>query len=75
MGVRDNYRRERAAERKVQEHLKAIGKQHAKQGDAAYEGAYGTGKLTKDQRKSQERHIPMKEQDTSTWGKIKRNLI
>lgn len=75
MGLRGNYRREREAEATVQKRLEAIGKRHAKDGEAAYEGAYGTGKLTKDQRKSQERHIPMTKQDTSTWGKIKRNLI
>jgi len=75
MGIRGNYRREREAEQGVRKRLEAIGGQHAKQGEAAYEGAYGTGKLTRDQRKSQEKHIPMKKQDTSTWGKIKRNLI
>lgn len=75
MGVRDNYRRERAAERKVQEHLEAIGKQHAKQGDAAYEGAYGTGKLTRAQQKSQEQHIPFREQPQSKLGKIMKKLI
>lgn len=71
MGIRDDYRRERAAECKAQEVLKRA----TERGDTAYDGEYGQGKLTKHQRKSQERHIPFKEQDTSTWGKIKRNLI
>lgn len=75
MGIRDNYRREREAERKVQERLKAIGGQHARQGEAAYEGVYGTGKLTKAQRQSQERHIPFKEQPQSKLGKIMKKLI
>lgn len=75
MGIRDNYRHEREAEQKVQKRLEAIGERHAKSGEAAYEGAYGTGKLTRDQRKSQERHIPFREQPQSKLGKIMRKLI
>lgn len=35
---------------------------------------YGAGKLTKAQKKSQERHIAMTERDNSRAGKVKRAL-
>ncbi len=68
-------REERAAEARALEILKREGDRQAKEGAAAYDGEYGAGKLTKDQRKSQEKHIPFVKQDRSTWGKIKRNLF
>lgn len=67
--------REKAAEQRSQEILRRVGGQQAKKGEAQYDGEYGAGKLTKHQRKSQEKHIPFVKQDRSTWGKIKRNLF
>lgn len=44
-------------------------------GDTAGDHEYGAGKLTKHQRKSQERHIPFTEQKQTLGAKIRRNLI
>lgn len=41
----------------------------ARNSDAYAGDEYGAGKLTKDQRKSQERHIPMKENKQSKLGR------
>jgi len=67
--------REKAAEQRAWAILKIEGDRQAKEGTAAYDGEYGAGKLTKHQRRSQEKHIPLVPQDRSTWGKIKRNLF
>ncbi len=59
--------REKEAERLAAEVLK-------RQSDAYSGDDYGAGKLTKAQKKSQERHIEMRERDNSRSGKIKRAL-
>ena len=47
-------------------------------GDASRRGEvdddYGAGKLTKHQKKSQEKHIPMTERDNSRGAKFRRAL-
>lgn len=59
---------EREAARKAAEILKRAS------GRGEVDDDYGAGKLTKHQKKSQERHIPMTERDNSRSGKIKRAL-
>jgi hypothetical protein len=62
MGIIDNYRRECEAERIVEKARRSGGLDHL-------DDAYGSGKLTKDQKKSQERHIPLKENKQSKLGR------
>lgn len=59
---------EKAARAKAQEILR-------RRSDAYSGDEYGAGHLTKAQRKSQERHIPMREQKNTRGAKIKRALI
>ena len=47
----------------------------ARNSDAYAGDEYGAGKLTRAQRKSQEKHIPMKPVKTGLAARIKRNLI
>lgn len=62
---------EREAAAKAAEILKRA----TARGDTAYDHEYGAGKLTKHQRKSQERHIPFTKQKQGLGAKIKRDLI
>lgn len=43
--------------------------------DGANAEGYGSGKLTKAQRKSQERHIPLTPAPQTRWEKFKRDAI
>ncbi len=65
---------EREAAAKIEALLERQGKIDAKRGEAQYGGEYGAGKLTKDQRKSQERHIPMTPAPSTRGQKIARKL-
>jgi hypothetical protein len=65
---------EREAAAKAAAILRRAGSDAAKKGEAQYDGEYGAGKLTKDQKKSQERHIPMTERDNSRGARVKRAL-
>lgn len=63
--------REKAAAKLAREVLeRATGRGHT-----AYDGEYGQGKLTKDQKRSQERHIPMTERKNTLGAKLKRAWI
>lgn len=64
----------RASERKAAAEAAAILARATERGDTAYDGEYGHGKLTKDQKKSQERHIPMTERDNSRGARVARAL-
>ncbi len=64
----------RASEREAARKAAEILKRAAARGDTDYDHEYGAGKLTKAQKKSQERHIEMRERDNSRSGKIKRAL-
>lgn len=55
-----------ASEKAAQEKAAAILRHNS---DAYAGDDYGAGKLTKDQRKSQEKHIPMKENKQSKLGR------
>ena len=61
--------RERAARERSTEVLKLAGRDGVAWGDE-----YGAGKLTKDQEKSQKRHIPMTERDNSRGARAARAL-
>lgn len=62
----------RASEREAARKAAEILARATARGDTAYDGEYGQGKLTKDQKKSQERHIAMTERDNSRSAKVKR---
>jgi hypothetical protein len=64
----------RASEREAARKAAEILARATKRGDTAYDGEYGQGKLTKAQRESQKRHIPMTERDNSRSAKVKRAL-
>lgn len=68
MGIRDNYQRERDAELIIKATQKLGGLRNL-------DDEYGSGKLTKDQRKSQEKHIPLTRRKQTLAARIKRNLI
>jgi hypothetical protein len=61
---------EREAARKAQEILKRAGKS----GDA-YGDEYGAGQLTRAQKKSQEKHIPLTPAPKTRWERFKRDMI
>lgn len=60
------------SEREAAEKAAAILKRAAARGDTAYDHEYGAGKLTKDQKKSQERHIEFTERKGSKLGRALR---
>jgi hypothetical protein len=62
MGIIDNYRREREAERVIEKIRRSGGLDHL-------DDPYGSGKLTKPQKRSQEKHIPLKENKQSKLGR------
>lgn len=64
----------RASEREAAAKAAAILKRATERGDTAYDGEYGQGKLTKAQRDSQKRHIPMTERDNSRGARAARAL-
>ena len=64
----------RASEREAAAKAAAILARATKRGDTAYDGEYGQGKLTKAQRESQERHIPMTKRDDSRRARAARAL-
>jgi hypothetical protein len=65
---------EREAREKANEILRRAGKQGRDFVDGDGDTSYGAGKLTKAQRKSQERHIPLTPAPQTVKGKIWRNL-
>ena len=64
----------RARERAARERSTKVLKLAARDG-VAWGDEYGAGKLTKDQRKSQERHIAMTERKNTLGAKLKRAWI
>ncbi len=64
----------RAREKEAARLAAEVMKRAKGRGDTDYDHEYGAGKLTKAQKKSQERHIEMRERDNSRGGKIKRAL-
>lgn len=64
---------EREAAARAAEILKAAHK--SGDGDLGGDTSYGAGKLTRAQRKSQERHIPMTQGPQTTGQKVWRNLF
>jgi hypothetical protein len=64
----------RASEREAAARAAAVLKRATERGDTAYDGEYGHGKLTKDQKKSQEKHIPMTARDNSRGARAARAL-
>jgi hypothetical protein len=65
----------RASEREAARKAAEILARATKRGDTAYDGEYGQGRLTKAQRESQERHIPMTERKNTLGAKLKRAWI
>lgn len=67
----------RASERAAAEMANKILKAAHGSGNGDLEGdtSYGAGKLTKDQRKSQEQHIPMTPGPQTTGQRVWRNLF
>lgn len=65
---------EREAAARAQEILRSA---HGKRGGGDLEGdtSYGAGRLTKAQKKSQERHIPMTEGPQTAGQRVWRNLF
>jgi hypothetical protein len=61
----------RASEREAAEKAAAILRRASGRGEET--GDYGAGKLTKAQKKSQEKHIPMKEVPQGRLAKFKRD--
>lgn len=62
----------RASEREAARKAAGILKRAAGRGEVNAD--YGAGKLTKHQKKSQEKHIPMAERDNSRGAKVRRAL-
>lgn len=62
----------RASEREAARKAAEILKRASGRGEVADD--YGAGKLTKHQKKSQEKHIPMTDRDNSRGAKVKRAL-
>ena len=62
------------SEREAAARAQGILERATARGETAYDGEYGQGKLTRDQKKSQEKHIPMTERDNSRGAKVRRAL-